>query len=66
MKDRDEKIKNSPLTIFTTEDELAYMQKHRDKIVNKIGQDEYDSLVKKLEDHIRTRKQPKSAASSEL
>ena len=66
MSKLDEKIQNSPLTVFTTEDELAYMKKHREKIVQKVGQDKYDSLVSKLEDYIRNRKQPQSASNSEL
>ncbi len=66
MKERDEKIKNSPLSVFTTEDDLAYMKKHRETIIQKVGQDTYNGLVEKLEDHIRNRKQPKSASNPEL
>ena len=61
-----DKPKDQNLTIFTTEEELAHMKKHREKFVQQMGQDTYDRLVKKLEDHISSRNQPKSAAQSEL
>ncbi len=61
-----DKAKNQNLKTFTTEEDLANMLKNREKLVEKMGQDTYDRLVKKLENHINTRKRPKSAAQSEL
>ena len=62
----DKDPKDQKLRIFTTEEDLANMVKHKDKFVEKMGQDTYDRLVKQLEDHIGRRKQPQSAADSEL
>jgi len=62
----DKDPKDQKLRIFTTEEDLANMVKHKDKFVEKMGQDTYDRLVKQLEDHISRRKQPQSAADSEL
>jgi hypothetical protein len=58
----EDKLKNQSIHIMTTEAELANMQKHREKFVQKMGQETYDRLVKKLEDHILDRKRPKSAS----
>lgn len=60
---KNEKIKNRPLQIVTSEEELSNLQKNRDKLVEKLGQKKYDRLVEQLENHINnTRKQPKSAS----
>lgn len=59
----DVKNKDQNLTVFTTEQDLANMKKNREKFVQQMGQDKYDSLVKKLENHISNRKQPRSASS---
>ena len=61
-----DKPKQENLTIVTTEQELSQMKKHREKFIQQMGQDTYDRLVKKLEDHISSRKRPKSAAQSEI
>lgn len=60
----DQKNKQN-LSIFKAEDDLAFMKRNREKFLKKMGQDTYDRLVKELEDHIRSRKQPRSATPSE-
>ncbi len=45
----DKDLKDQKLRIFTTEEDLANMVKHKDKFVGKMGQDTYDRLVKQLE-----------------
>lgn len=56
----DKDLKDQKLRIFTTEEDLANMVRHKDKFVEKMGQDTYDRLVKQLEDHVSRRKQPQS------
>ena len=65
MEDIDEKIKNHSPKIVTTEEDLAFMRKHREKFIQQMGQDKYDRLEKQLEDHISNRKQPQSAHNTE-
>ena len=65
MDDINEKIKNHSLKVVTTEEDLAFMRKHREKFIQQMGQDKYDRLEKQLEDHISDRKQPQSALNSE-
>ena len=62
----DDEVKQSPLSVFTTEDDLSYMKRHREEIVQQIGQDKYDRLVKELEDHIYSREQSKPSADTEF
>jgi len=64
--DTDKDPKDQKLRIFTTEEDLANMVRHKDKFVEKMGQDTYDRLVKQLEDHVSRQKQPLSATNSEL
>ena len=47
-----DKIKNSPLKIYTTEEDLAFMVKQREKFVLQMGQEKYDRLKNQLEDYI--------------
>jgi hypothetical protein len=61
-----EKRKDQNLTVFTTEEDLAHMKKYKEKFIKQMGQDTYDRLVKELENHISSRKRPKSAAQSEI
>ena len=65
IEDLDEKIKNHSLRIVTSEEDLAFMKKHREKFIQQMGQDKYDRLEKQLEDHISNRKQPQSAVNTE-
>ena len=58
MDDINEKIKNHSLKVVTTEEDLAFMRKHREKFIQQMGQDKYDRLEKQLADHISNRKQP--------
>jgi hypothetical protein len=62
----EQKNKQSKLSVFKAEDDLAFMKRNRDKFVKKMGQDTYERLVKELEDHISSRKQPRSATPSEV
>ena len=61
----DEDVKNKPFKIITVEDELKSMLQNRDQFIQKIGEDTYNRLVKKLEVDIQHRKQPRSASPSE-
>ena len=65
MEDINQKIKNHSLKIVTTEEDLAFMKKHREKFIQQMGQDKYDRLEKQLEDYISNRKQPQSAHNTE-
>ncbi len=65
MDDINEKIKNHSLKVVTTEEDLAFMRKHREKFIQQMGQDKYDRLEKQLEDYLSDRKQPQSALNSE-
>lgn len=53
-----------PIKPVTTEQDLEYMRKHEEKIVQKVGRPTYNRLVKKLEDYIRNRKRPGQVADS--
>ena len=66
MNKTDDKVKNHPFKTVSIEDELSNMIKNRDQFVQKLGQETYDNLVKKLEDDILTRKRPRSASSPEV
>jgi formiminotetrahydrofolate cyclodeaminase len=67
MSDIKEQIKNHThnLKIVTTEEDLAFMRRNREKFIQQMGQETYDRLEKKLEDYISNRKQPQSAVTSE-
>ncbi len=65
MDDINEKIKNHSLKVATTEEDLAFMRKHREKFIQQMGQDKYDRLEKQLEDYLSDRKQPQSALNLE-
>ena len=61
-----EKVKNHPFKTISIEDELANMIKNRDLFIQKLGQETYDNLVKKLENDILDRKRPRSASPQEV
>jgi hypothetical protein len=64
--DKHDKAKSTSLIQVSADEQLARMTKYREKFVSELGQETYNNLVKKLEDHIRYRKQPKSATPSSL
>lgn len=45
-----------PLKAISSEEDLQYMIRHKDSIIKKIGEEKYNDLVKKLEDHIAKKK----------
>ncbi len=62
----DQDDKQPKLSIFKAEDDLNFMKRNKDKFIKKMGQEDYDRLVKELENHISNRKQPRSATPSEI
>ncbi len=62
----DQNDKESKLSVFKSEDDLAFMKRNKEKFIKKMGQEDYDRLVKELENHISNRKQPRSATPSEV
>ena len=49
-------IKLPPLRAISSEEDLQYMIRHKESIIKKIGEEKYNDLVKKLEDHIAKKK----------
>lgn len=45
-------MKNRPLRIFTSEEDLENMKKNKGKFIQKMGQDTYDRLLDQLQTHI--------------
>jgi len=53
-----------PITTMMAEQDLAYMKRNKEKIIEQVGQAGFDRLVEKLENYIRGRKRPGQAADS--
>lgn len=48
----------NPLRSVSTEEDLAYMEKHREKVIAQVGEELYEELVEKLRVSISQRRKP--------
>ena len=55
--------KEKELNKFTTEQDLAFIQRHKDAIVKQVGETVYDRMVTTLEEHLKRRERPGRVAS---
>ena len=51
------KTSGENLTVFTVEDDIANMKKHRDKFIKAMGKETYKRLLKKLKDYKKKKDQ---------
>jgi len=41
------------MTRFTTKDDLEFLKRNKDKFIKKMGKEEYEKLIKELEEKLK-------------